>query len=255
MTAPPQDRSRVAATPSIPATPAAAAFTLLEILLAIAVVAALVSLSLAGTRHLAAQAREARCQNNLRQLGAAFFAFAGDHNMRLHLFSYKDAGSSVSWLNYLSGNVTSDHTYSSKIVSTVYLPPSDVALCPDFAPRNYLTTARNNIYASHPRDPNDPASFIPPGRSSTSAGVTLSLVSDPASYWLLADSYHGDTKKQIYIVQSGANQPTGMHFRHRNRAHVLYADGHVSAEDFETMKNLPVNAVTSGFDAEGNRLR
>lgn len=252
MTASPQDRSRVNAMPS---TPASAAFTLLEVLLAIAILAALVSLSLAGTRHLAAQAREARCQNNLRQLGATLFAFAGDHNMRLHLFSYKDAGSSVSWLDYLSGNVTSDHTYSSKIVSTVYLPPSDIAVCPAFAPKTYQPSPRNYIYGSRPRDLNDPASFIPPGRSDTSAGVVLSLVTNPASYWLLADSYHSDKKSQIYIVQGGLSQPTGMHFRHHDRAHVLYADGHVGAENFKTMKNLPVNAVESGFDAEGNRLR
>lgn len=244
MSLPPQDSSR-----------SGAAFSLLELLVALAIVAALVSLGLIGAGSFVRRAQEAKCQGNLRQAGAALFAYAADHNMRLLLFSYKDAGSSLSWYEYLSGHVTADHKYSSTRVGPAYLQPSDSLVCPAFTPKRYDNASRKNTYGSRVRDLNDPASFSPPDLSTQSAGVVLSAVESPGSYWLLSDSYHRDKKSQIYIVQRTASSVAGMHFRHQNRAHILYADGHVKAEDFETMSTLPINDVRCAFDAEGNPMR
>ncbi len=229
-------------------------FTLIEAILALTLVLVLAYLSFAGLGLLRERAQEVQCQNHLRQAGTALGAYAADHNLRIHLFTYKTAGTSVSWLDYLSGHVTTSHSYSSKPVGPVYLENPDSALCPAFAPKRHSSDSRNLIYGSRERDPGDPAAFSMPGFSTSSANAIMSAIQSPASYWLLADSYHQTRKSQIYIVQRKKSSPGGMHFRHRGRANVLFADGHVAPMRYEEMKANHYNPVLNAYDGSGNAI-
>jgi len=59
-------------------------FTLLELVVVIAVIAILAGLPLLGLSRAREQAKAALCQNNLRQLQLAFQLYAGDHGRMPH---------------------------------------------------------------------------------------------------------------------------------------------------------------------------
>src|SRR5438067_1740720 len=55
------------------------AFSLVELLMVIAVIGVLASLLLTSLAGAQARARQTACMNNLRQIGLGFAGFAGDH--------------------------------------------------------------------------------------------------------------------------------------------------------------------------------
>lgn len=59
------------------------AFTLIELLIVIVMVAVLAALGFYGAKVALAKSREARCISNLHQMGGAFAAYASDHNDEL----------------------------------------------------------------------------------------------------------------------------------------------------------------------------
>lgn len=60
--------------------PRSGAFTLLELLAVIAIVGLLAALLVPAYRGVVARAQDARCLSNLRQIGTAVAAYAGEHN-------------------------------------------------------------------------------------------------------------------------------------------------------------------------------
>ncbi|MCC6355884.1 MAG: prepilin-type N-terminal cleavage/methylation domain-containing protein [Verrucomicrobiae bacterium] len=65
------------------ARPQAAGFTLLEMLLVLACIAALAALATPVANHLSRRALSLRCINNLRQIGMAVNLYAQDHDLRM----------------------------------------------------------------------------------------------------------------------------------------------------------------------------
>jgi prepilin-type N-terminal cleavage/methylation domain-containing protein len=59
-----------------------AAFTLVELLVVVAVIALIASLLLPALGKAKEKGREARCVSNLKQLGVAFHLYLGDYNER-----------------------------------------------------------------------------------------------------------------------------------------------------------------------------
>lgn len=70
------------------------AFTLLEILIAVAIVAGLVALLVPSLGSLQARAESARCLGNLRALGAAMGQYLADHSMTFPLLAAARASTS-----------------------------------------------------------------------------------------------------------------------------------------------------------------
>jgi prepilin-type N-terminal cleavage/methylation domain-containing protein/prepilin-type processing-associated H-X9-DG protein len=66
------------AIPAFPRSPRA--FTLIEILIVITIIAALVTLAVPATNSILARSRAARCMGNLKNIGAALNLYLADHN-------------------------------------------------------------------------------------------------------------------------------------------------------------------------------
>ena len=74
----------------------APAFTLVELLVVIALLAVLASLAYAGAGVMIGKGQAAKCLSNMRQIGAAMQMFANDHDGRL-----PGTAHGVSWTNSL----------------------------------------------------------------------------------------------------------------------------------------------------------
>lgn len=80
-------------------------FTLIELLVVIAIIAILAAILFPVFNQAKEKARQTTCSSNLKQISAAFMAYATDHNENLPISMRNDtaAGTSVyiSWINYI----------------------------------------------------------------------------------------------------------------------------------------------------------
>lgn len=231
-------------------------FSLIEVLVSLTIIAILSLFILGSLSHFRNRAHDSQCLNNLRAVGTSLFLYAADHNHEIGLLTYESAGTSVTWLNYLRGDVL-DHGRrpSGHPRGPVYLDDVSISTCPSFEPfTNPLpgsTSPSNRIYGALSRTgfENNPAIFVPPGKAAYSKILRLNAVNHPAEHILLGDSLHLTNQWQIYIMNANAKS-YALHLRHRGRANVLFASGHVEAASPERLKTLRETPVSHGYNSQ-----
>lgn len=218
-------------------------FTILELLIVIALIMILASMLLPALNNAKARAKEIACIGNLRQDGTGFSMYASDFNSIIILNLYKTAGApyakggSSTWIQSLDGTWDLE-----------YLKNRDVAVCPSFAPRKYYNLGR--IYGANPCSPRTlSAELPPPAGYETAAMINLTKLVAPTTYYLLVDSYNPAWNEQVYLIyQSPAPGSIGIHLRHAQKANMLFADGHVAGH---TKSNIRKFNIYKGYSAEG----
>lgn len=104
------------------------AFSLIELLVVLAIIGSLSAILLPAIGKARGNARRTQCANNLRQIGMAVSMFTDDHNFKLPLTL--DGGTSLYWFQSIAP----------------YLDDSDVLQCPDY--KNYIAdNALRQAYA------------------------------------------------------------------------------------------------------------
>lgn len=83
-------------------------FTLIELLVVIAIIAILITLLVPSIESAMEMGREAKCRNNLRNIGAAMMLYAGDHKGRLPGTSNRGVGSETWQRSYMGKEVVTD---------------------------------------------------------------------------------------------------------------------------------------------------
>jgi prepilin-type N-terminal cleavage/methylation domain-containing protein/prepilin-type processing-associated H-X9-DG protein len=85
-------------------------FTLLEVLVVVAIIVALAGISVPISRSIMQSARERNCASNLRQIGVASMLYASDNQMTLPVTSHQRRHGGKSWTltlqPYASGTIT-----------------------------------------------------------------------------------------------------------------------------------------------------
>ncbi|HWL54987.1 MAG TPA: prepilin-type N-terminal cleavage/methylation domain-containing protein [Chthoniobacteraceae bacterium] len=209
-----------------------AAFSLVELLVGIVVIAVLASLVLAAALRMGASSRNAECLSRLRQVGGALFRFANDHNGKIPGRAFQAEGESapIVWHRIL---------VSAGYVQAVTSPPGDgtpsspIFYCPSFYPKGPAVSIHAHMrYGMRV--------WAPPGKlSSDTELLPLSAIAVPSGFFLVADSYYTARKSQGYQITHGSRDWT-VDLRHSGTSNTLFADGHIEAKGADYFESLPL---------------
>ena len=189
------------------------AFTLLELIVVVAIVNVLLFLSLAGLGRMRARAASVNCLNQMRQIGVNVHIYLGDHRYRF--FEQGAAGGQGNWIKQIDPNASAERS--------IYKCPADKT-----PPRIERTYRVNNTVGSSG-----------PANTATIYGKYYHQVLAPASTILLfCVAYNGpagmplfktDTDSWTVVFDRNSDLFAAYPRLHDSGAvNLLFVDGHVA---------------------------
>jgi prepilin-type N-terminal cleavage/methylation domain-containing protein/prepilin-type processing-associated H-X9-DG protein len=247
------EQFRLEKTFTVPRPPQAAhrapAFTLIELMVVVAIIAILSAMLLPALARAKGAAQKADCVSNVRQLGLATQMYWGDNNSRS--FPYVQSGTTnngkLYWFGWIrdsspqfpEGQRPFDLSAGGLFP---YLNGCDVRLCPSpaWSSPQFRRKGTNVIFSygcnafvfGGPGGSgvmNEPALAHPATTALYADAAQADPFSDPADP-MFQEWYY--VNLQTSYAKPG-NYPNG-HFRHAQKANVSFADGHVGAESMVT---------------------
>ncbi len=211
-------------------------FTLMELLVVMAVIAALAALLLPALSRSKASAYRLKCVSNLRQLGLATHMYWDDNNGRC--FRYGGTltnGGQLYWFGWISSGAEGERAFD----------PTQGALYPNLRGRGVELCPAFNYFISQLKLKASGATYgygynLYLSASAREPAINLGQIKRPSETALFADSAQINTwqapaspenpmLEEWYYLDDSTNQPNG-HFRHGRRANVIFCDGHAEAE-------------------------
>ena len=202
------------------------AFTLIEMLVTISIIAVLAALMIPGVKNVLESSKSTKCVSNLRQLFTASQSWSSENNGRIVPVFMPNDPNNASSLNNWTGLLAPylGRSQTNAFTSAADLPAAVCPLRPKKFGYGYNYLYLSWIEASPPRN-----------QWATQAGVastaqTVFLV-DSANASNASEAF---TNWRAYVRSAKASKwaadylPAFKHFK--NKANVLWLDGHISAE-------------------------
>jgi len=242
---------------------AAAGFSLVELLVSIAVVGLLAALLIGALPALRSRAESAACRSNLRQLAAANLAYAVDHGVFAAAAADIEGANTVRWHGVRDGRAFD----GSRGPLAPYLGGGGasawVRRCPGFEPdaAGFEASCGGYGYNAHGVG----SQVCLPGGAGTALGMPPGAIAHPARTVMFADAafLQGRGNRAALIEYSFAEPPRfasggtpwpSIHFRHNGKANAAWCDGHVSAESMAHTDSRSADHALGWFGPDNNEL-
>ena len=197
------------------------AFTLVELLVVIAVIGILASLLLPSLGGAKAKAKSIQCLNQLRQLGIATLSYAGENEGKIPIQFPAEP----------------QKTWGSELSTNQHLQALDLFVCPSYPPNKFKDW--RCIYGIR---------LDPPGEcvsGSFDEILNLARIPRPVDYLHLADTTsrgRGGVRaaQYFYFRVESENE---VHARHQGSANGLFLDGHAESNRRKQLEALGISAL------------
>ena len=236
-------------------------FTLVEMLIVVAILAVLIGILLPSVHRARGTARSAVCLSNLRQMTTAAHVYANRNRNCYPLAYYFDGARMVSW------DYTMDFSGGGPAVNPGLLwggmSPGEVQQCPSF---DGASNSFGDPYTGYNYNTSYVGGFRDFGASEFVPSARLTGIGSPSRTACFGDGEWADgANKYMRAPLSHGHDPgfSGRHagtqgYRHLGRTNVAFADGHAATHpDRHRSENDAAGARLTrdtGFLSEDNRL-
>lgn len=189
--------------------------SLLEVLLAFAVLAILAVLGIGQLRALADRSKQTRCTQHLRQISTLFHSYAGERGGRVKFFL--DGTGNLMWYDELRAQGGLDNLAAKRLFGCPSAPSEENM--------NWRCYGMRLTNLTPPPTP-DPGKVERAGGTGY-YGFALAAVEEPSRFLLFADSGSLTGPQSFRLASRKLYAGEGIRLRHQERANVLFLDGHI----------------------------
>ncbi len=209
------------------------AFSLLELLLVIAVLAALMTLFYPVGQAVIERSRAASCVQRLREIGITLHSYSAENNGRLRLFRDGSALGSLRWYLQFKQHTGLSDAGAQKAFGCPSLPSKDVGDWYCYGMRVDGSPGRRVLES------------VTDAKGNVSKGgiyvLPVAAVESPSKFLMAADTLAVGDRQTFRIIPPLLYAGGGIQIRHQGKANALFLDGHVAALD-------PAGLYAAGID-------